>query len=65
MPAQLKQGGKAGDHLLGTGGQRHLLAVIVNIRRLGSDLLHHQCKVSASGQLINVLINIRGLNGER
>lgn len=62
---ELEQSGEGGDHLLGTGRQRHLLTVIVNLGSLRANLLHHQGKVRAGGQLINVLINIRGLNGER
>ena len=47
--AELKQRGEGRDHLLGTGRQRHLLTVIVNLWRLRPDLLHHQCKVSTCG----------------
>ena len=62
---ELEQSGEGGDHLLGTGRQRHLLTVIVNLGSLCANLLHHQGKVRACGKLINVLINIRGLGGER
>ncbi len=62
---ELEQGGEGSDHLLGTGRQRHLLTVIVNVGSLCANLLHHQGKVRACGELINVLINIRGLGGER
>ena len=62
---ELEQGGEGSDHLLGTGRQRHLLTVIVNLGSLCANLLHHQGKVRACGELINVLINIRGLGGER
>lgn len=46
---ELKQGGERSDHLLGTGRQRHLLTVVVNLWCLCPDLLHHQCKVSTGG----------------
>ena len=62
---ELEQSGEGGDHLLGTGRQRHLLTVIVNLGSLCANLLHHQGEVRACGKLINVLINIRGLGGER
>ncbi|MEN1487070.1 hypothetical protein AAIH33_32470, partial [Pseudomonas aeruginosa] len=43
----------------------HLLTVVINSGGRRADFLHHQGKVGTSGELSNVLINIRGLNTER
>ncbi len=62
---QLQQGSQPRNHFLRTGGQGHLLAVVINLRGLGTDLLHHQGEIGAIGQLIDILVNVRCLDSER
>ncbi len=63
--AELNQRRQRGNHLLGTGGKRHLLTMIINSRRGRANLLHHQREVGAGRKLFDVFVNIRGLNAER
>ena len=62
---QLQQRSKRGYHFLGAGGERHLLAMVVYLRRRGSHLLRHKGKVCARRKLIDVLVNIRRLSAKR
>ena len=62
---QLQQRSKCGYHLLGAGRKRHLLAMIVYLRRWGSHLLRHKGKVCARRKLVDVLVNIRRLSAKR
>ena len=54
---ELQQCRQRRQHFLGTGRQRHLLRVIIDRRRAGTDFLNDQGKVGPIRQILCVLFN--------